>query len=127
VLADALERTPDRVPAAIDLRFAEQVVVRYAPHDPTLSMRSNLIAGLDIGTTKTCALVAELVGEGRRRPELRVLGVGQARTGGVRRDVVTHIEETTESVRSAMPRPSSWPDTRSTASGAPLAATTSRP
>jgi cell division protein FtsA len=65
-------------------------------------MRSNLIAGLDIGTTKTCALIAELVGEGRRRPELRVLGVGQARTGGVRRDVVTHIEETTESVKSAI-------------------------
>jgi cell division protein FtsA len=65
-------------------------------------MRSNLIAGLDIGTTKTCALIAELVGEGRRRPELRVLGVGQTRTGGVRRDVVTHIEETTESVQTAI-------------------------
>lgn len=65
-------------------------------------MRSNLIAGLDIGTTKTCALIAELVGEGRRRPELKVLGVGQARTEGVRREVVTHIEETTESVRRAM-------------------------
>jgi cell division protein FtsA len=65
-------------------------------------MRSNLIAGLDIGTTKTCALIAELVTEGRRRPELRVLGVGQARTGGVRRDVVTHIEETTESAQAAI-------------------------
>jgi cell division protein FtsA len=65
-------------------------------------MRPNLIAALDIGTTKTCAIIAELVTEGRRRPELRVLGVGQARTGGVRRDVVTHIEETTESIRRAI-------------------------
>ncbi len=65
-------------------------------------MRSNLIAGLDIGTTKTSTLIAEVMGEGRRRPELRVLGVGQARTGGVRRDVVTHIEETTESVRNSV-------------------------
>ncbi len=65
-------------------------------------MRSNLIAGLDVGTTKTCAVIAELVGEGRRRPELRVLGVGQARTAGVRREVVTHIEETTESIRDAL-------------------------
>jgi cell division protein FtsA len=65
-------------------------------------MRANLIAGLDIGTTKTCALIAELVGEGRRRPELKVLGVGQSRTGGVRREVVTHIEETTESIRRAV-------------------------
>jgi cell division protein FtsA len=65
-------------------------------------MRSTLIAGLDIGTTKTCALVAELAGEGKRRPELKVLGVGQARTGGVRREVVTHIEETTETIRRAV-------------------------
>ncbi|MEX0979881.1 MAG: cell division protein FtsA [Gemmatimonadota bacterium] len=65
-------------------------------------MRSNLIAGLDIGTTKTCALIAELVGEGRRRPELRVLGVGQARSTGMRREVVTHIEETTDAIRNAL-------------------------
>lgn len=65
-------------------------------------MRSSLIAGLDVGTTKTSAVIGELVGEGRRRPELRVLGVGQARTAGVRREVVTHIEETTESIRKAL-------------------------
>ncbi len=65
-------------------------------------MRSNLIAGLDIGTTKTCAVIGELVAEGRRRPELKILGVGQARTTGVRREVVTHIEETTGSIRKAL-------------------------
>lgn len=65
-------------------------------------MRSNLIAGLDVGATKTCAVIGELVSEGRRRPELRILGVGQAKTAGVRREVVTHIEETTESIRGAM-------------------------
>lgn len=65
-------------------------------------MRSNLIAGLDIGTTKTCALIAELVGDSRRHPELKVLGVGQSRSSGMRREVVTHIEETTESIRMAM-------------------------
>jgi cell division protein FtsA len=67
-----------------------------------MTMRSNLIAGLDVGTTKTCAVIAELVGEGRRRPELKILGVGQARTAGVRREVVTHIEETTDSIRRAL-------------------------
>ncbi|CAN5656307.1 hypothetical protein BH23GEM11_BH23GEM11_20710 [soil metagenome] len=34
VLADALERTPGRTPVAIDMRFAEQVVVRYTPSNP---------------------------------------------------------------------------------------------
>jgi cell division protein FtsA len=65
-------------------------------------MRANLITGLDIGTTKTCAVIGELVSEGRRRPELKILGVGQARTSGVRREVVTHIEETTETIQRAM-------------------------
>jgi cell division protein FtsA len=65
-------------------------------------VRENLIAGLDIGTTKTCAVIAELVGDGRRRPELKILGVGQSKTSGVRREVVTHIEETTESIQNAV-------------------------
>jgi len=65
-------------------------------------MRANLIAALDIGTTKTCAVICELKGDLQRRPELKVLGVGQARTSGMRREVVTHIEETTESVKKAI-------------------------
>jgi len=65
-------------------------------------MRANLIAGLDIGTTKTCAVIAEASAEPRRRPELKVLGVGQAKTSGIRREIVTHIEETTESIRQAL-------------------------
>ena len=65
-------------------------------------MRANLIAALDIGTTKTCAVVGEISGDLQRRPQLKVLGVGQARTAGMRREVVTHIEETTESVKKAV-------------------------
>ncbi len=64
-------------------------------------MRANLIAGLDIGTAKTCCVIGEVVGD-PRRPELKVLGVGQTRTEGVRREAVTHIEETTESIRQAL-------------------------
>lgn len=64
-------------------------------------MRSNLIAGLDIGTTKTCAVIGEVGGD-PRRPTLTVLGVGQARTGGLRGDMVTNIEEMTESIRSSI-------------------------
>jgi cell division protein FtsA len=65
-------------------------------------MRANLIAALDIGTTKTCAVIGELSAESSRRPGLKVLGVGQARTSGMRREVVTHIEETTDSVKKAL-------------------------
>ncbi len=58
-------------------------------------MRSNLIAGLDIGTTHTCAVIGE-VHDDARRHGLSVLGVGQAETGGLRGDRVTNIDEMTE-------------------------------
>jgi cell division protein FtsA len=64
-------------------------------------MRPNLVAGLDIGSTKTCAVIAEVVAEPRGRG-VKVLGVGQARTAGMRREVVTDIEGTTDSVRTAL-------------------------
>jgi len=64
-------------------------------------MRSNLIAGLDIGTANTCAVIGELSGN-ERRPGLTILGVGQAPSGGLRGDMVTNIDEMTESVRAAM-------------------------
>jgi len=62
----------------------------------------HLIAGLDIGTTKTCAVIGEVVGEQPRQCVLKVRGVGQARTSGVRGDLVTNLEATTETVRQAM-------------------------
>ncbi len=64
-------------------------------------MRSNLIAGIDIGTTKTCAVIGEIMGD-LRRPGLTILGVGQTRTSGLRGDTVTNIEEMTESVRTSL-------------------------
>jgi cell division protein FtsA len=61
-----------------------------------------LVAGLDIGSAKTTAVIAEVVGEVPKRPGVRVLGVGEARTTGMRRGVVADIEETTRSVRRAL-------------------------
>ncbi len=58
------------------------------------------MAGLDIGTTKTCAVIGALTGD-PRRPLLEILGVGQARTSGMRGELVANIEETTESIRKA--------------------------
>lgn len=65
-------------------------------------MRHNLIAGVDIGSTKTAAVILEVGGDSPRRPTYKVLGVGQAKSAGVRREIVTDLEETTESVRQAM-------------------------
>ncbi|HMC55787.1 MAG TPA: cell division protein FtsA [Gemmatimonadaceae bacterium] len=61
-----------------------------------------IVAGLDIGSAKTTALIGEVVGELPKHPGLKVLGVGQARTTGMRRGVVADIEETTRSIRKAI-------------------------
>src|SRR5688500_5362939 len=63
---------------------------------------ARLVAGLDIGSAKTTAIIAEVVGDLPRHPTLKILGVGQARTTGLRRGVVSDIEETTRSIRKAM-------------------------
>ena len=63
--------------------------------------REALVAGLDLGSTKTCAVIAEGIGDARV-PGVRILGVGLARTSGVKRGVVRDIEETTRSIGRAM-------------------------
>src|SRR5690349_427560 len=62
----------------------------------------SLVAGLDIGTSRTTAIIAEVVGDLPKHPNLKVLGVGQSRTSGLRRGVVADIEETTRSITKAM-------------------------
>lgn len=61
-----------------------------------------IVAGLDIGSSKTTAIIGEVVGDLPKHPSVKVLGVGQARTTGMRRGVVADIEETTRSIRKAV-------------------------
>ena len=61
-----------------------------------------LVAALDLGSAKTTAVIAEIVGDLPRHPGLKILGVGQARTTGLRRGQVADIEETTQSIRKAV-------------------------
>jgi cell division protein FtsA len=61
-----------------------------------------LVAGLDIGSARTTALIAEVVGELPKRPGIRVLGVGQAPTTGMRKGIVANIDETARSIQRAL-------------------------
>ena len=61
-----------------------------------------LVAGLDIGSAYTTAIIAEVIGELPKHPQIRVLGVGQSRTLGIRRGIVADIEETTRSIKKAV-------------------------
>lgn len=57
-----------------------------------------LLVGLDLGTTKTCCLVAEATADG----SLSVIGVGRAPSTGLRKGVVVNIESTVESIQRAV-------------------------
>lgn len=58
----------------------------------------NLIVGLDIGTSKIVAIVAELQPEGT----LKVIGLGQHVSRGLKKGVVVNIESTMQSVQRAL-------------------------
>ncbi len=58
----------------------------------------NVIVGLDIGTTKVCAVIGELNEHG----EVEIVGVGVSQSRGLRRGVVINIEATLKSVIDAV-------------------------
>ena len=57
---------------------------------------SATIVGLDIGTTKTCAVVATATPAG-----LDIIGIGEAPSTGLRKGVITDLEETVRSIEAA--------------------------
>ncbi|MDQ6925674.1 MAG: cell division protein FtsA [Candidatus Eremiobacteraeota bacterium] len=59
--------------------------------------RGETIAGLDIGTTKTCAVIASSGPEG-----LEIIGVGEAPSTGMRKGVVTDLEATVHAIEAAV-------------------------
>src|SRR6195952_969691 len=58
----------------------------------------NLIVGLDIGTSKVVAVVAEILSNGRHE----VIGLGQHESKGLKKGVVVNIEATVESIQRAL-------------------------
>ncbi|MFN6945255.1 MAG: cell division protein FtsA, partial [Cytophagaceae bacterium] len=60
--------------------------------------KDKIIAGLDIGTTKICAIVGRLNDYGK----LEILGMGKAVSEGVIRGVVTNINSTVAAIRTAI-------------------------
>ena len=65
---------------------------------PSNSKSNNLIVGLDIGTTKICAIAVE----GDDIEALNVVGVGTAKSEGLRKGVVVNIEKTVRAIKKAV-------------------------
>lgn len=58
----------------------------------------NLIVGLDIGTSKVVALVAQVLPDGRHE----IIGLGQHESRGMKKGVVVNIEATVDSIQRAL-------------------------
>ncbi|MFP4307154.1 MAG: cell division protein FtsA [Desulfococcaceae bacterium] len=59
--------------------------------------QEELIVGLDIGTTKICAVVGEVSGD-----DINIIGIGSHPSHGLRKGVVVNIESTVESIQKAV-------------------------
>jgi cell division protein FtsA len=59
---------------------------------------SNIIVGLEIGTSKVCAVVGEQAADGA----LNIIGLGQARSRGVRKGEIVDPKQAEEDVRNAV-------------------------
>jgi cell division protein FtsA len=62
-----------------------------------MAKKGHVIVGLDIGTTKTCAIVAELSDTG-----IDIIGIGSHPSEGLRKGVVVNIENTVETIKKAV-------------------------
>lgn len=64
----------------------------------TMDTNHEIVAGLDIGTTK----IACIVGRKNEQGKIEILGMGRSRSDGVSRGVVANIQKTVESIIAAV-------------------------
>ena len=62
-----------------------------------MSKKDRYIIGLDVGSTKTCALIAEADGE-----QVRFLALGAAESKGLRKGLIVNLDSTVSSIRRAV-------------------------
>lgn len=76
----------------------KQVDVAVEPaEERKRDVRGNLVAGLDIGTTKICCVIAEVFEDG-----VDIIGVGTTPSLGMRKGVVVNIESTVASIKKSV-------------------------
>lgn len=61
-------------------------------------MDTPLVAGIDVGTTKVCTLVSELLDDG----EVEIIGVGIEPSRGMRKGVVVNVDEARQSIAASV-------------------------
>ncbi|MEA2014165.1 MAG: cell division protein FtsA [Thermodesulfobacteriota bacterium] len=62
-----------------------------------MAKRNDIIVGLDIGTTKVCAIVGKITNKG-----IDIIGIGTHLSSGLRKGVVVNIDSTVDSIKRAV-------------------------
>ena len=62
-----------------------------------MQAQGDVIVGIDIGTTKICAVVGEISGH-----DINIIGIGTHPSIGLRKGVVVNIESTVDSIKKAV-------------------------
>ena len=62
-----------------------------------MAKRGDLLVGLDIGTTKVCAIIGEVTENG-----IDIIGIGTQPSKGLRKGVVINIDSTVNSIKRAV-------------------------
>lgn len=63
-----------------------------------MAKKEHIVVGLDIGTTKICAIVGQVTSDNG----VNIIGVGSSPSRGLRRGAVVNIESTVESIKKAV-------------------------
>ena len=62
-----------------------------------MGKKSNIVCGLDVGTTKVCMMIAAAHEDG----SLKLIGTGYANSQGLKKGIVVNLEEAGASIRKA--------------------------
>lgn len=62
-----------------------------------MGRRTGLVAGLDLGTSKTCVIIGDVTEHG-----VEVVGIGTAPSRGLRKGVIVHVDSTVAAIRKAV-------------------------
>jgi len=70
---------------------------RFTARSGGLAKKDKYLVGLDIGSTKTCAMIAEIENE-----QVKFLGLGAAESKGLRKGLIVNLDSTVSSIRRAV-------------------------
>ncbi len=62
-----------------------------------MAKRDNIVVGLDIGTSKICAVVGEVTHDG-----IDIIGIGSHASKGLRKGIIVNLDATVESIKKAV-------------------------